>query len=209
MGFTDVDPVFDKQIKTQLGKRKLDRPAFTSLVKQLEAKNDSIRAALSFYARSGFDLTPSSVEKRDWQTCVLNVGSKNGITAEAAVIAETGLVGKTIIVAPESTTVSLITSRKCGVAVHVEGTRGMAFVWGTFPGGAIPPALELKFASKYTDLKPGANVYTDGQGGVYPGGIQVGKIKEFVMGPLSGQAILTPAADLAVLDYLFVVKREK
>ena len=70
--------------------------------------------------------------------------------------------------------VVLLGDPNCPVAVRVEnetGDTGVVGASGPFDGSLV----ELNFY-RSTNVKPGQNVVTTGQGGVFPSGIPVGKI---------------------------------
>jgi cell shape-determining protein MreC len=53
------------------------------------------------------------------------------------------------------------------------------------------------------------NVLTAGAGGVFPSGLVIGTIKDFSAKELEGIATVTPAVDLAEIQDVFVILRQK
>jgi cell shape-determining protein MreC len=52
-------------------------------------------------------------------------------------------------------------------------------------------------------------VLTAGAGGVFPSGLVLGTVKDFSVRELEGVASVTPAVDLANLQDVFVIVRQK
>jgi rod shape-determining protein MreC len=63
--------------------------------------------------------------------------------------------------------------------------------------------------SKTANLKTGMKVLTAGAGGVFPSGLVLGTVKDFSVRELEGVASVTPAVDLADLQDVFVIIRQK
>lgn len=172
-----------------------------------EEENNKLHAALAYREHSSFKLLPATVIAHDnstwWNTVKIDRGSDDGITLDMPVITENGLVGKTSIVTPKLSVVTLITDENCSVASKVQGTSEQ----GISSGLRIPTGeLQLGFLSKLANLQAGQKVYTAGvSGGIFPSGIEIGTVKSFHLRELEGQAILEPTVDLGNLDYVFVI----
>ena len=108
-------------------------------------------------------------------------------------------------VADHSATIVLIAEEGCKVSANVEGTREQGIVKGERISGGGAPNIGLNFISKTANLQPGQNVFSTGAGGVFPSGVLIGQVKEFMAGGLDGHAILIPAVDLTKLEDVFVV----
>ncbi len=182
-----------------------------NLLREMEAENNRLRLALEYRDKSVFRLLPARVIARDsstwWNTVKINRGFQDGVQSDQPVLTDVGLVGKTTTVARNESIVVLITDETCRVAAKVEGTREQGIVSGLRVQRADTIGeLQLNFLSKNANLEAGQKVYTAGvSNGVFPSGILIGTVKEFVARPLDGQAILEPAVDLSFAEDVFVV----
>ena len=181
------------------------------LLRDIEAENNKLRAALGYRKRSVFYLLPARVISRDastwWSTMKINRGFEDGVESDMPVVTEAGLVGKTTTVAKNESIVVLVTDEACRVAARVEGTVEQGIASGVRTPSLGPNAeIQLSFLSKNANLQPGQKVYTAGvSGGVFPSGILIGTVESFRARPLDGQATLRPAVDLAGLEDVFVI----
>jgi len=187
--------------------------ATNQALRDVEHEVNRLRQALNYRQRSVFKLVPAQIVTRDsatwWRTVTINRGKADGVEPEMPVLTDEGLVGKTTTVSDNISVVLLVSDENCRVAASVEGTREQGIVTGERVAGALTPVLDLNFLSKQADLKPGLKAYTSGVGGVFPSGLLIGTIQSFRVRELDGQALLTPAVDLARLEDVFVVTGRK
>ncbi len=190
-------------------------------MKLLEADNAKLRSMVGFSDRQERGLLLAEVVARCdasgwWQTVTINRGSEAGVTEGAAVITTEGLVGRIREVARRTSTVLLITDYGCRVACRVSGSGALGIAKGTGVsiGGERPlemlssvQPLSMDYVSKDIPLARDDVVTTSGLGGVFPEGLIVGYVKgvELDRSGLYQRAQVLPAADLAVLRYVFVV----
>ena len=172
-----------------------------------EEENHQLRQSLEYRDHSAFELLPASIIGREnstwWRSIYIDQGSLHGLKIDMPVVTEDGLVGKTSVVTPMMTTVLLITDETCSVASKVEGTSDQ----GICRGFRIPTGeVELAFLSKLANLQEGQKVYTAGvSGGIFPSGIEIGRVKSFHLRELDAQAIIEPAVDFNNLEHVFVI----
>ncbi len=183
--------------------------ATNQTLRGLENENNRLRKALEYRERAVFKLTPARIIARDTSTwynkITIDRGEVDGLKEDMPVLTEEGLVGKTVNVGKKESTVVLISDETCKVAATVEGTREQGIVQGERASSGSTPSIALNFLSKQAALKPGANIYSSGVGGVFPPGVLVGQVKEFKMRELDGHASVVPAVDLTTLSDVFVV----
>lgn len=185
--------------------------ATNQMLRDIEAENNKLRMALAYKERSVFALLPARVISRDastwWNTVKVNRGFEDGVESDMPVLTESGLVGKTLTVSKNISTVLLLTDESCRVAARVEGTVEQGIASGLrVPGAGTPGEIQLSFLSKSANLQPGQKVFTAGvSGGVFPSGIQIGTVKSFKARALDGQALLEPAVDLAGVEDVFIL----
>jgi rod shape-determining protein MreC len=186
--------------------------ATNQTLRGLEAENNRLRSALDYRERAVFKLMPARIVARDASTwynkVVIDRGSKDGIKDDQPVLTDLGLVGKTTVVTENSATVVLVSDETCRVAAKVEGTQEQGIIKGERASSGSTPSIGLNYLTKQAAIQPGANIYTSGVGGVFPSGVLVGQVKEFVMRELDGHATVVPAVDLTTLEDVFVVVGE-
>lgn len=189
-----------------------DLKATNQMLRDLEAENNRLRKALGYRQRSVFKLVPARIVARDastwWSTVKIDKGFEDGIEPDMSVLTEDGLVGKTLTVSKNMSTILLIADENCKVAAMIEGSREQGIVKGGRTSSNAMPEITLNFLSKTADLKGGQKVYSSGVGGVFPSGVYIGQIKEFKVRELNGQASLIPAVDLTTIEDVFVVAKK-
>lgn len=139
----------------------------------------------------------------------VDVGRRDGVRADRAVIAPDGLVGRVVDVGEWTADVEVIGAPDAGVGVRT-GTKG---VIGTLTGSdptTSHDSDELVVTQLGRDRAAvGDEVVTLGSPGQrpYPPGIRVGKVTSIDRPPgrLTDTALVEPAVDLATLDVVAVV----
>jgi rod shape-determining protein MreC len=198
--------------------------ATNQILRDMEAENNKLRAALDYRERSVFRLIPSQVVARDastwWSTVTINRGfedgvddgspnSRGGMGIPMTVITDAGLVGKVMTCGKNDTRVLLITDENCKVGAYVEGTREKGIVNGVRVQEGGEPELQMTFLSRNANLQPGQKVYTQGVGAVFPSGLLIGTVKSFKSRELDGMAIIQPEVDFSRLGDVFVIAGRK
>ena len=181
---------------------------------ELLEENNKLRKLAGYKQRAPFkSLIAAHVIKRSaatwWNTVIIDKGSNDGISTDSPVVTDTGLVGKTGRVSDTVTEIILLTDELCRVAAMVEGTREKGILTGERGGGELKPDLRLRFLSRNAAILPGYNVYSSGDGGVFPARLLLGKVKRFENQEISGEAVVEAAVDFAVLEDVFVVDRRE
>ncbi|MDB6074141.1 MAG: mreC [Verrucomicrobiaceae bacterium] len=182
-------------------------------------ENNKLRQLNGYKKRSPFNnLIPAHVIKRSaatwWNTMIIDKGSDDGITTDSPVVTDVGLVGKTGRVSNSLSEIVLLTDELCRVAAMVEGpdgqpTKEKGILTGERGGGEMKPDLRLRFLSRNAAIQPGYNVYSSGDGGVFPAKLLLGKVKRFENQEISGEAVVVPAVEFQVLEDVFVVDQRQ
>ena len=171
---------------------------------QLQDENDK--------QTSEFKVTPARVVKRVagtwWNTLIIDKGALDGIGTDSPVITSMGLVGKTGKLAPHMTEVILLTDEMCRVSARIVGSLEQGIISGERAGLDVRPDLRLRFLSRNALINVGAEVYSSGEGGVFPANLLLGRVKRFENKDISGEAIVEPAVDFSMLDYVFVIEMQ-
>tara|TARA_R110002049_G_scaffold48245_4_gene139107 strand:- start:88 stop:903 length:816 start_codon:yes stop_codon:yes gene_type:complete len=179
---------------------------------QLQDENDKLRELLDFRQTSEFKVTPARVVKRVagtwWNTLIIDKGALDGIGTDSPVITSMGLVGKTGKLAPHMTEVILLTDEMCRVSARIVGSLEQGIISGERAGLDVRPDLRLRFLSRNALINVGAEVYSSGEGGVFPANLLLGRVKRFENKDISGEAIVEPAVDFSMLDYVFVIEMQ-
>lgn len=180
---------------------------------QLVDENGQLRKVLEFKGASPFKMTAARVVKRSsttwWNTLLIDKGSLDGIGTDSPVITEQGLVGKTGKLAPHMAEVILLTDEMCRVSAKVEGTLEQGILAGERAGLDMVPNLHLRFLSRNAPINAGANVYSSGDGGVFPANLLLGRVIRFQNRDISGEALVKPAVDFSALDHVFVIEMQE
>lgn len=176
---------------------------------QIKLENDRLRQLLGWQQHAPWKLKLANVVLRDpanwWRTVQIDLGSRDGIHANLAVLTADGLVGRVSNVGLTSSTVVLVGDRTCKVAAIVSESRDTGVI-----GVADPldnSLVALGFLSKSATLKPGQSVLTSGLGGIFPAGITIGKVVDArpVEYGLYTEARVKLAANLSSLEEVWVV----
>lgn len=152
-------------------------------VAELEAatrESDRLRQMLGFASRSPWRLRPARVIGRDpanwWQSLRIDIGSRDGVTTNLAVLTPEGLVGRVAEVGPWHSRVVLVGDPNCPVAAALADTSETGIIRGVSGGDIQGSLVELTYLPRNAGLKPGQRVVTSGQGGVFPPNITIGDL---------------------------------
>lgn len=107
---------------------------------------------------------------------VIDKGQLSGIAAGSAVIDVAGVVGQVTRVYPLSSEVTLLTDRDQSIPV-LNARTGQRFIAAGDPM-TLGGSLELRFVPASADLQNDDLLTTSGIDGVYPAGLQVGRIRQ-------------------------------
>jgi len=107
---------------------------------------------------------------------VIDKGALSGITPGSAVIDVAGVVGQVTRVYPLSSEVTLLTDRDQSIPV-LNARTGQRYI-ATGDPVTLGGSLELRFVPAGADLQPDDLLTTSGIDGVYPPGLQVGRVRQ-------------------------------
>ena len=110
------------------------------------------------------------------QSIVIDKGALSGIVLGSAVVDVAGVVGQVTRVYPLSSEVTLLTDRDQSIPV-LNARTGHRFIAAGDPV-TLGGSLELRFVPASADLQDGDLLTTSGIDGVYPAGLQVGRIRQ-------------------------------
>ena len=142
-------------------------------------ENDQLRALVGWQRQQPWKLKLASVVLRDpanwWRTIQIDLGRRDGLVENLPVLTSDGLVGRVLSVGYTRSQVVLIGDPNCRVSARVlNPAHDMGII---SPGGPLENSLvDLVYLSGNANLKPGQEVVTSGEGGIFPYGIPIGQI---------------------------------
>ena len=155
--------------------------AIAGRVQGLQQENDRLRAILGLRARMPVHHVGAEVLLQTQQTAgttiLVSAGEHDGVRHRAPVVAVGGLVGSVETVDRNTSVVHTWTHPDFAVAVTAMGDSVVGLVGPRFRATGTM-MLELRDVSYGGHIPPGTLVYSSGLGGVYPGGIPIGRVRE-------------------------------
>ena len=148
---------------------------------EIQRENDRIRSQLGIARQYPWTLKYARVIGRDpanwWRTIHIDLGARDGMRPDLAVLTPQGLVGRVAVVGANRSQVLLVGDPNCGVAAMIAETRDNTGVIAPLSSDAVDNTLvDLTKLSPNSNLKEGQKVLTSGKGGVFPPGIPIGRI---------------------------------
>ena len=136
----------------------------------------------------------------DFRTLTIDKGTADGLRADMAVIAPSGVVGRVVTPGARAAKVQLLIDRNAAAGALVERSRAQGVAEGT--GGN----LRLNYVSATADVTVGDAVVTSGIDGIYPKGFVLGQIESVEQGGAAfGVIAIRPAVDFSSLEGVLVV----
>ena len=198
----------NEQLREQLTKVEQELNA----ARQATAENERLKGLLNLKEQVQIQSVPARVIARDasvwFNTITINRGSSSGVTINMPVVTGGGIVGRVIAVGPWSSQVMLITDEKAGAGAVV-GQLGQSGALGAVRGRAdLGVALiEMRYVSGLEKVEVGDAVMTTGQDGIYPPGLNVGRVVDVKTGTATQahQILIQPGAQLDQMEEVAVL----
>lgn len=179
---------------------------------QAAAENERLKALLNLNEHSDVIKVPARVIARDpsvwFNTITINRGTSSGIAVNMPVVTAGGIVGRIITVSPWASQVMLITDEKAGAGAVV-GQLGQSGALGSIRGRADLGAalVEMRYVSGLEKVENGDYVMTTGQDGIYPPGLNIGRVVDVKSGTATSahQILIQPGAQLDHLEEVAVL----
>ncbi|MBP7950262.1 MAG: rod shape-determining protein MreC [Verrucomicrobiales bacterium] len=198
----------------------------------LKEENATLRALLDFRKRFGLLLIPAEIINRRqsawYREALIDKGLKHQVLEQTPVITavrvtdgnverfEPALVGKVGRAEDNSATVVFVTDENCRVAATIKGSSSIrGILMGSRSSTREVPDLRLRFLRPDQVLDAGRQVVSEGitvegrLAGVFPSGILLGEVKDFIPGDGTAEATVRPAVDFQSLRYVFVLQRDE
>jgi rod shape-determining protein MreC len=209
----DIDPVELRQdnarLQIEVEKLRIIAQKYSQALEEI----NQLRGQLQFKKSSPMNMTAARVVRRVstswWNTLIIDKGLLDGLATDTPVITSEGLIGKTGKMAPHMAEVILLTDETCHVSAKVDGTLEQGILSGERGGLDLRPDLRLKYLNRSALISPGVAVVTTGEGGVFPAGLLVGRVKRFEVKDITGEAVVEPAVDLSQIRHVFVLDIQK
>ncbi len=184
---------------------------------ELRRQNASLKEQLDFSLTLPPERTAAEVIARDtdnlFSTLTINKGSRQGVRPGMPVVAYQGdmegLVGKVLYVGPGSSQILPLYDPQCMVSVRVDTTRDEGLVRGE---GRDHGTVLLQYVKKIAKdtIQYGDLVVTSGLGGLYPKGINLGRIRDIraLAYETSLEIEVEPIINFDRLEYVFLINAE-
>jgi len=180
--------------------------------RQAAGENDRLQALLNLKEQTDIKSIPARVIARDpsvwFNTITINRGTSSGVEVNMPVVTAGGIVGRVITVSPWASQVMLITDEKAGAGAVV-GQLGQSGALGSVRGRADLGAalVEMRYVSGLEKVEVNDFVMTTGQDGIYPPGLNVGRVVDVKPGTTTQahQILIQPGAQLDHLEEVAVL----
>lgn len=197
----------NEQLKERLAQ--LENELHTA--KDAAAENERLKALLNLKEQTNIKSVPARVIARDpsvwFNTITINQGSMAGIGMNMPVVTAGGIVGRVITVGPWASQVMLITDEKAGAGAVVGqlGSGALGSVRGRADLGV--GLIEMRYVSGLEKVEVNDYVMTTGQDGIYPPGLNIGRVVEVKNGTATQahQILIQPGAGLDRLEEVAVL----
>lgn len=150
-------------------------------------------------------------EERWYKQLTINRGEQHGVQKGMAVITGKGMIGKIQSTSQVTSTIQLLSGFGGSNLIHAKVV-GDDNQYGLIEGGydEEKKALLLKEIPYDAKIEEGQLVVSSGMGGVFPSGLEIGKVREVVIDEygLTQLAYVEPAADFYEINHVSVVDRD-
>lgn len=177
------------------------------VVAEVQDENRRLRRLLDLRARLPLDTLAGEVIAREWggwvRSLTVNRGRGDNVTRLTAAITPDGLIGRVVDVRLGVSIVQVLTDPASTVGAHAVRTRTPGIVEGE-PRGT----MRLKFMARDgNQIQVGDLIVTAGQGGVFPRGLPVGRVRAIDDrgAALFHYAALEPVVDFARVDEVLLL----
>lgn len=195
-------------LKQQLITAQMEKANYDELARE----NAKLRAMLELKKNSGdLNLVAADVVANDstnWTGAIkINKGASSGIKKNNTVITEAGLVGYVSKVGQNWAIVNTILDLSSSVSAVIERINEYCIVQGDI-SLYDKNLCAMKYASADSAVSTGDIVSTSGDGGIYPKGIQIGKITKITVNTngISQDAHIEPFVDFSNLSAVMVMR---
>lgn len=185
----------------------------TSLETEIQELKDMLELNRTLTEYTPINATILSRNKNYWfNQIMIDKGSKDGIKKDMAVVTKNGLVGKISRVYPHSSEIKLITSDDTNYKVSVTIKTGNGDSYAILNGyDSETECVMVVGVDKMSSVKVGDTIVTSGLGGMFPGGIYVGVVRDIKSDKydLSKTLYINTFQDFNNIHYVTVLKEKE
>ncbi|MCK4272548.1 rod shape-determining protein MreC [bacterium] len=177
------------------------------MLREAQLENLRLRQLLSFRERQKLTsiLLAEVIARepaRQMNSILIGSGSHLGVKQNMSVVTSQGLVGRVVEVYPSTAIVQVLLDRNCPVSAMVQRSRVSGIL--VYEGGA---SFRLKNVPWRMDVVAGDMVISSGLGGVFPKGLQLGRVGQVFSNEreLFKEIVVQPSVDFNSLEEVFVI----
>ena len=207
--FTNKDKLLEENKKLEEENNNLKLQALET--EKILQENESLKTMLDIKnSYKHFNLKLGNViyrEHDNWtKTFKIDIGSKEGIKLNQAVVHKEGLVGYISNVTDDSSVVTTILDPSSSVSVNISTINEPAMLQGDLSLKS-KNQLKLDFIELDAEVSIGDMLYTSGLGSMFPSSIPVAKITEVVSkkNDINRYAITEPCVDIKKISEVAVI----
>lgn len=178
-----------------------------SLLRQAKLENIRLRRLLGLRDKPAFSFVAANVVGKNQQpmrtTLTLDVGDRDGVKPNMAVVTDEGLVGKIVATARGYAVAQILFHKDVRVSAQIERERVDGIVYWQGDG----QMLRMKNVPRSANIKIGDVVVTSPYSSIFPPGIRIGLVSNVMIeqGALFHLIDVTPSADMTRLEEVFVI----
>lgn len=206
--FSDINNL--KSTNEEIKKKNKELEESLRELEVIKAENKDLKEQLSLTEKyKEYETIPASIINKDItnysSTFVINVGKVDGIEVNMPVIADKGLVGHVISVDQNTSKIQTIVDGSSTITALISTSREAIVCKGTLEEKGI---LKATYIPTEVTLVGGDVIETSGIGGIYPKGIQIGKISKIVntKNVTDRYALIETTVDFGKLETVLVIK---
>lgn len=185
-------------------------------IEELKKENEHLRSILEIKTKIEYPTIYAEIIGRDpsnyYYIFIINKGANSGIKRNMPVITYQdgieGVVGKVIEVSKNSAKILPINGIGSYIGGMLSGLRYIGIIKGQ---GQLDDNLHFDYIDKNAILNFGDLVVTSGQGGVFPKGLNIGKVMAFIKvkyGIFYKEIKVKPIVDFSRLEDVYVILKE-
>ena len=209
--FTDISKLQEEN--EELRKRNSELEQSLRELEIIKSENETLKEYVNLKDKyQKYQTIPAYVINKDItnynQTIVINVGEKDGIQPNMAVIADQGLVGHVISTTQTTAKIQTIIDTASSVSSNISTSREAIIVTGTLEKSST---LKATYIPTDANILENDKVETSGIGGIYPKGIPIGTITEIVhtKNITDRYAYVETAVDFKKLETVLVIVNDR
>lgn len=206
--FSDIN-----NLKTENENLKENNKELEEALRELEiikAENKELKEQLNLTEKyKEYETVPATIINRDVtnysSVLAISVGKIDGIEVDMPVISDKGLVGHIIAVDQNTSKVQTIVDSSSTITALISTSREAIICKGSLEGKGV---LKATYIPTEATIVGGDLVETSGVGGIYPKGIQIGKISKVVntKNVTDRYALIETTVDFDKLETVLVIK---